>query len=84
MVILTDRRNQKLRQIASLHEKRCGNCWRWMKSSCVPEKKHGQFKSCNSYACDDFDLKDWSCIENKFREELAEIEAKIKAAGEET
>lgn len=45
----------KCRELTEAKEKRCGNCDRWMKSSCTPEKEHGQFKSMRSFPCRDFE-----------------------------
>jgi len=51
----------KLHNIRCLEEKIkdnlsriCGNCDKWMKNTCKPEKQHGQFKSYSSIACNDF------------------------------
>ena len=50
----------KQRKIKSLQEHRCGNCQYWMKSSCIPEKEHKQFKTMNSPGCDLFQLSESS------------------------
>jgi len=42
---------EKIEQIKSVAEQRCGNCRLWMTSRCAPEKEHGQFKSMNSPGC---------------------------------
>ena len=70
-------RRKKIDQLVSVQSKRCGNCYHWMKSSCVPEKKNGHFKSCNSSGCGDFSLDDYAGLIAKFQKELAEIEAKM-------
>ena len=53
-VHLQDKIYRKKIQIENILSKRCGNCFHWMKSSCMPEKKHKQFKSCDSFGCKDF------------------------------
>ena len=54
-----DAKNEKLRAIVdTYHAKpkkgKCGDCYHWMKTTCVPEKQWGQFKSCYSLPCKDF------------------------------
>lgn len=76
--IIQHQYNEKVVQIKSVGEKRCGNCDHWMKSSCMPEKKYGQFKSMNSVSCIDFVLNAGSIVlKAKFTEELREIEAQL-------
>ena len=67
-------------QIQSVNQRRCGNCDHWMKTTCVPEKKHGQFKSCNSIACGAF-VQDWSSkqLSVQFNAERDVISQKIAA-----
>ena len=79
LMILQNERDQKKAQIKSCSAKRCGNCDLWMKSSCKPEKKMGQFKSCNSFACNDFALcPHTNQLIEKFTSQLANIEQQIK------
>ena len=82
-VILCDRRSEKAEQLRGVQERRCGNCTHWMKSSCAPEKKRGQFKSCNSLACGDFTLSTVCGLIAKFTHELAEIDKRISTLREE-
>ncbi len=65
------KREQKMTQIRSVESRRCGNCDHWMKSSCKPEKEHGQFKSMNSPGCGDFII-DYGSKQliDKFKDEL--------------
>jgi len=74
LIALEHRIAEKKAQINSVNQKRCGNCDHWMKSSCVPEKKHKQFKSMNSLSCNDFVLS-WSSnmLSNEFKSELKEL-----------
>ena len=75
---IQDQYQDKLAQIESVRSKRCGNCEHWMKSSCVPEKKHGQFKSMGSLACENFILAHSSkYMIEEFIEELRKIELKL-------
>jgi hypothetical protein len=65
---------KKQEQINRVTAKRCGNCDLWMKSTCIPEKKHGQFKSMNSRACNAFTYCHSSLsLQDEFTAELAEI-----------
>src|ERR1700749_3308454 len=80
VVHLSDDRQSKQAQIRDVNAKRCGNCDRWMKTTCIPEKKHGLFKSTNSMACGDFTLSPGSKrLNDQFVIELAEIERKLSA-----
>lgn len=63
-VILQEKIHEKRVQLGGVKSKTCGNCFHWMKSSCVPRKKYKLIKSCNSPACDDFTF-------NLFKESLA-------------
>lgn len=73
-VIREDQIQKKRQQIRECTSRTCGNCFHWMKSSCVPEKKHGQFKSINSVACELFELSGLSArIAEGFEDELAEL-----------
>jgi hypothetical protein len=78
-VLLMDERGRKLRQLAGVQSKTCGNCGYWMTRSCIPEKQHGQFKSCNSMGCKDFKLSDKAGLIPQFTEELRQIDSKIAA-----
>ena len=51
-----DRIEKKKKQIASVCSRMCGNCDHWMKTTCVPEKQHKQFKSSGSMACGAFEI----------------------------
>lgn len=76
-VCLQDAICKKQEQIRNVLSKRCGNCFHWMKSSCIPEKKHKQFKSCESYGCKDFELCPFSeGLAKKFKEELKDLKSK--------
>lgn len=68
---------KKLVQIYSVTSKTCGNCYHWMKTSCKPEKVHGQFKSVNSIACGDF-VREPAMVklEEQFRRELESLTKK--------
>jgi hypothetical protein len=77
---ISDQRRRKLEQIRSVEARRCGNCFHWMKSSCMPEKKLGQFKHTNSFACAAFDIKPLKNeLAAEFKRELADIEADLEA-----
>ena len=76
---IKDQYQNKLAQIESVQAKRCGNCEHWMKSSCVPEEEHGQFKSMNSLACKNFILAHSSkYMLKEFTDELRKIGLKLK------
>ena len=76
---LMNRRQEKVAQIRSCEMKTCGHCGRWMKTTCLPEKKHKQFKSMNSPACGGFELSpNTAYLIDKFKSELGEIDASIK------
>lgn len=78
--VISDQRRKKLVQIRELEAKNCGNCDHWMKSSCKPEKKQKQFKSCNSIACRDFIVKGWVVKMMSDRKvELKEIEERLSS-----
>ena len=80
IVHLSDARQDKQAQIRDVNSRRCGNCDHWMKTTCVPEKKHGQFKSNYSTACGGFTLSPGSKrLNDQFVIELAEIERKLSA-----
>lgn len=75
---IQDQYQSKLAQIESVQSKRCGNCDHWMKSSCVLEKEHGQFKSMGSLACENFILAHSSkYMIKEFTDELRKIELKL-------
>jgi hypothetical protein len=77
---LVDQQQRKQAQIQAVNSRRCGNCDHWMKTTCVPEKQHGQFKSNGSLACGAFTLSDGSKrLNEKFTVELAEISSKLAA-----
>lgn len=77
-VHLLDAVSNKETQIRNVLSKRCGNCFHWMKSSCIPEKKHKQFKSCNSFGCKDFALCPFHKeLSEKFGKELDELKIKL-------
>ena len=81
-VIACDKINEKRKQLSDVQARRCGNCYHWMKSSCAPEKQHGQFKSSISYACKDFYLDDSHGLIQKFENELKLLEEKRDAITE--
>jgi|SRR5581483_743036 len=78
VVHLSDDRQAKQAQIRDVNARRCGNCDHWMKTTCAPEKQHGQFKSNYSTACVAFALSPGSKRSNEqFVIELAEINRKL-------
>lgn len=76
-ICIQDQRDSKAQQLRDVQAKRCGNCWHWMKTSCIPEKKYKKFKSCNSFACKDFELSDLGGLIPKFKTELAELDKRL-------
>jgi hypothetical protein len=69
---------RKVLQIRDARDRKCGNCDRWMKSSCDPEKKRGQFKDCDSWACRDFIFKEAAKEQlNKFESDLNDLHRRI-------
>ena len=75
---IKDQYQDKLKQIESVQSERCGNCDHWMKSSCVPEKEFGQFKSMNSLACKLFILAHSSkYMIEEFTKDLHEIKVRL-------
>ena len=78
-VHLQDEKRKKREQLTSVQQKRCGNCYHWMKSSCAPEKQGKKFKSSSDIACGDFELSDIGNLIPKFTQELAEIQGRIDA-----
>lgn len=73
-MLLADMAQKKRNQINEVESKRCGNCHNWMKSSCLPEKQHKQFKSAKSFGCAGFSQCNNSArLAEKFRAELDEI-----------
>lgn len=76
-VIACDQRTEKRKQLSDVQARRCGNCYHWMKRSCAPEKKHGQFKSNHSFACKDFELDDNHGLIKKFENELKLLDEKV-------
>jgi|SRR6185369_1384697 len=79
-VHLLDARNKKAAQLRNVQARRCGNCQHWMKSSCAPEKRHGQFKSCDSVACVAFALADPGGLIPQFEKELKDINDQLHSA----
>lgn len=79
LVHLHDEIRKKQHQLRSVLNKRCGNCDKWMKSTCIPEKKHKQFKSCDSFGCKDFVIC-WHSnkLSKQFESELSELKSKIE------
>ena len=77
-VHLQDAINNKKIQIRSVTSERCGNCFHWMKTSCVPEEKHGRFKSCNGIACKEFSLTllNHTLIDD-FKQELVDLQKRL-------
>ena len=74
---LLDKRSLLVKQLQDMRAKVCGNCFHWMKSSCVPEKQHKQFKSCNSFGCKDFALNAYDDIVQKIEKELIDVTTAI-------
>lgn len=81
LTVLADKQREKQAQIKSVNEKRCGNCYHWMKSSCIPEKQHKKFKSTSSRACKDFhQCPAMAGLSDAFEIELKDINEKIREA----
>lgn len=77
-VYLQDAIHDKQKQIMDVLSKRCGHCFHWMKSSCIPEKKHKQFKHCESPGCSEFERHLFSEeLAVKFENELAELKKRL-------
>jgi hypothetical protein len=54
--------------------RRCGSCRKWMTEQCVPERKHGQFKSCDDRACELFQISTLSSARcERLEAELAKL-----------
>ncbi len=71
-------------QFASVTEKRCGNCYHWMKSSCKREKQFGEFKSSASAGCGEFEMCPQSdLLAAKFRGELEDLKQPAEGHGKE-
>lgn len=69
-----DKRRNLVNEIAELKQPRCGHCSYWMKTSCKPEKQHGQFKSMDSWGCKGFERNHFTVqIIAKREAELVEI-----------
>ena len=82
LVMLADKIRAKQQQIRFVLSKTCGNCDMWMKSTCVPEKKHKQFKSVASFACSAFELDSYSeSAARTFGDELAVLRVRLTEAG---
>lgn len=77
---LADAARRKDEQIRDIRAKVCGNCDHWMKSTCVPEKVHKQFKSMGSIGCGAF-VRDWQSLklDAQFTDELKAINERIAA-----
>jgi len=83
LLLLQDQYTQKFAQIKSCQNTRCGNCDHWMKSSCGPEKKRKEFKSCDSLGCKDFIFSYNSmCLIKEFTKELNKIKDKLNQLGQ--
>lgn len=79
VVHLDDKIKQKKAQIELCVSKTCGNCWHWMKTTCVLEKEQGLFRSMNDRACKRFSLDPGSQkLAWEFEQELETIEKKRK------
>ena len=80
---------QKLDKIRILREQlkeatseTCGNCARWMKTTCKPEKERNEFKSSDSIACTGFVQDRFSRrFEAEYRNELKAIEEEMTTGG---
>jgi len=76
-IMREDQISRKKQQIRECTNRTCGNCHYWMTSSCIPEKKHKQFKSAGSCGCREFVLSQGSMrLSEGFARELAELEGK--------
>lgn len=79
-VRLTDAARKKSVQIRDVTSRTCGNCDHWMKSTCVPEKKHGQLKSMGSIGCGAFSQAPAMAeLASKFTSELDVINTRLAA-----
>ena|ERR1043166_667015 len=77
IVHVEDEYRRKAAQITDVNSRTCGNCTHWMKTTCIPEKKYGQFKSMNSTGCAAFQLSKSSYdLSTRFAQELEEINAR--------
>lgn len=77
-VHLKDEIAKKKEQIRDVNSLTCGNCNHWMKTSCIPEKKHGKFKSSASFACEIFQQCSSSIdLAEKFGKELKQLESDL-------
>ena len=80
---LTHEYQLKKEQVRSVNVRECGNCDHWMKSTCIPEKQHRQFKSMGSPACGAFTLSPQSKrLSDEFTIELTDIGKRITALSE--
>lgn len=76
-ILWQDAINTKTAHINSVLSKRCGHCQYWMTRSCIPEKEHGQFKSCDSVGCRAFTRCSWTEeLAEKLRLELDDLTSK--------
>ena len=78
-VMAVHQRDEKQKQLYAVQAKRCGNCALWMTRGCTPEKTSGKLMSSNAPACGLFDLSDIGGLAKKFTEELAVLNARVKA-----
>ena len=80
LVLLRDKIRNKKKSIRKLEKRECGNCEKFMKSTCLPEKRDGRLKSWSSPACSIFEIKP-SNVEraNERKRELAELEVELES-----
>ncbi|MGI9338346.1 MAG: hypothetical protein ACR2P4_07555 [Gammaproteobacteria bacterium] len=74
-----DQRNEKVKQLHEAQARKCGNCYHWMKTSCIPETEHNHFKSCNSTACGDFVLDYTVNLIQEIQDDLKKLDEKLAA-----
>ena len=79
LVLVRDRIQNKKESIRELEKRECGNCEKWMKSTCLPEKRDGQFKSCSSPACSLFEIKPSNVeLANERKSDLAKLVVELE------
>ena len=79
IVALKDKIRNKQMSVRSVTKRECGNCEKWMKSTCIPEKRDKQFKSMSSRACPLFEIKPtFAELRDSRTEELRTLESELE------
>ena len=79
IVALKDKIRNKQKSVRSVTKRECGNCEKWMKSTCIPEKRDKQFKSMSSRACPLFEIKPtFAELRDSRTEELRTLESELE------